>query len=205
MKKQTKLEFGKYYHIYNRGNNKEKIFNEDENYRYFMQLFMNYIIPISDLYTYCLLPNHFHFLLRIKREEELTNFSEKINKYRQKNIPWRFISQKFSNFFNSYAKSFNLVYNRYGSLFQERFGRIEVDSDEYYSELIYYIHFNPQKHGFVKDFREYPYSSYSEILSGTGTIVQREKVLSWFGGKDEFVKFHMDDHDQSDINNVIFE
>ena len=59
-----------YYHIYNRGNNREDIFVEDENYRFFLQRYLQYIEPIAYTYAYCLLPNHFNFLVRIRNVEE---------------------------------------------------------------------------------------------------------------------------------------
>ena len=63
-------------------------------------------------------------------------------------------SQHFSNLFNAYTKAINKAYGRTGSLFQDRFGRIQVTADAYFTNLIYYIHHNPQKHGLVDDFRE---------------------------------------------------
>lgn len=70
MKKEI-FEAGHYYHIYNRGNNKENIFIEERNYVYFLQLLKIYILPVADVYAYCLLKNHFHLLVRIKEEDEL--------------------------------------------------------------------------------------------------------------------------------------
>jgi len=54
------LEFGRIYHIYNRGNNRENIFVQERNYAYFLKLWTKYIDPIDDTYSYCLLRNHFH-------------------------------------------------------------------------------------------------------------------------------------------------
>jgi REP element-mobilizing transposase RayT len=64
------LQHGQYYHVYNRGNNRENVFVEERNYRYFLKLYANYIEPIADTYAYCLLRNHFHLLVRIKTVEE---------------------------------------------------------------------------------------------------------------------------------------
>lgn len=64
------LQYGQYYHIYNRGNNQENLFREERNYRYFLKLYASYIEPIADTYAYCLLRNHFHLLVRIKTVEE---------------------------------------------------------------------------------------------------------------------------------------
>jgi putative transposase len=68
----TPLQYGQYYHIYNRGNNRENIFFEERNYRYFLRLYVKYAEPVADTYAYCLLRNHFHFLVRIKTVGEQT-------------------------------------------------------------------------------------------------------------------------------------
>ena len=93
--------------------------------------------------------------------------------------------------FQQLRKSINKAYGRTGSLFQKRFGRILVTSDGYFTALVRYIHFNPQKHGFG-DFREYPYSSYQAMLSDKATRLKRDVVLEWFGDRAAFVEFHED-------------
>jgi REP-associated tyrosine transposase len=100
------------------------------------------------------------------------------------------VYQVFSNFFNAYTKAINKAYGRTGSLFEHPFGRIEVTSEAYYSRLIIYIHRNPQKHGFVTDFRDWPYSSYHALLSAKPTHLNREDVLNWFGDLDNLVATH---------------
>ena len=62
----TPLEYGEYYHIFGRGNNREKIFFEERNYPYFLSLYGRYIVPVADTYAYCLLRNHFHRLYRCR-------------------------------------------------------------------------------------------------------------------------------------------
>jgi putative transposase len=181
MTKPVPLLHGKYYHIYNRGNNRENIFVEDRNYRHFLQLYAKYVEPIADTYAYCLLRNHFHFLVRIKTVEE-----QEVHRVSK---PLR-ISQQFGNLFNAYAKAINKAYDRTGSLFQNPFGRIEVDSDAYFIWLVIYIHQNPKKHGFVDDFRAWPHSSYRTLLSTRPTRLQRGEVLAWFDGEDNFVALH---------------
>jgi putative transposase len=64
------LQPGCYYHIYNRGNNRENIFFEKENYSYFLKLYFKHIESIADTYVYGLLQNHFHFLVKTKTVEE---------------------------------------------------------------------------------------------------------------------------------------
>jgi len=65
------LETGKMYHLYNRGNNRENLFYKKENYHYFIRQFDKYLSSFVDVYAYCLLPNHFHFLIKIKEEDEI--------------------------------------------------------------------------------------------------------------------------------------
>ena len=123
------LDFGEYYHIYNRGNNYESIFIEVKNYNYFLKQFKKHLLPITDLYTYCLIPNHFHLLIRVKTIDELMSFHSDIEHLEGISKSHLFISRKFSNFFNAYSKAINKAYNRRGSLFQERFGRIKIDKN----------------------------------------------------------------------------
>ena len=66
MNRLTPLEFGEYYHIFNRGVIGENIFREERNYLYFLRLYGKYIEPIADTFAYCLLRNHLHLLVRIK-------------------------------------------------------------------------------------------------------------------------------------------
>ena len=173
------LQWGQTYHIYNRGINRENLFVEERNYRYFLQLYGQHVAPIADTYAYCLLRNHFHLLVRIK---DLTDLEDP--------AAAKPPSQHFSNLFNAYAKAFNRAHDRSGSLFQRPFGRIEVTSDAYFAWLVVYIHHNPEKHGFVDDFRDWPYSSYHAHLSDKPTQLQREEVLGWFDGPKGYTMAH---------------
>lgn len=203
-KKNTdQLEPDTFYHIYNRGINGTSIFLEDKNYAFFLTKYAQYINPVADTYAYCLLKNHFHFLIRTKPviNVEVKNLDRVIySGYKPCQgctlnpvnfpEPGQVISKKFANLFNSYSQSFNKMYSRTGGLFETLFRRIKVTTEEYFTRLVYYIHFNPQKHGFVDDFREYPYSSYSSHLSNKETKLKREEVFKWFGDKEEYKRCH---------------
>jgi hypothetical protein len=76
MSKPIPLEHGKFYHIYNRGINRQSIFFEDRNYRYFLRLYMKHVLPVADTFAYSLLGNHFHFSVRIKTVQELTGLDD---------------------------------------------------------------------------------------------------------------------------------
>lgn len=198
MQASTPLEYGHYYHIYNRGNNRENIFFEERNYHYFLKLYVKYIVPVADTYAYCLMKNHFHFLVRIKTVEEISQTSAVVETAEvwdetaevSETSAVLKPNQQFGHLLNSYAKAINKAYQRTGSLFQSRFGRIRVNSDRYFIHLITYIHQNPQKHGFVEDFRTYPYSSYSAIRYQKESRVKTDEVLAWFGGLDSFNRCH---------------
>ena len=66
----ARLQHGQAYHIYNRGNNQENIFVEERDYQHFLRLYSKYIEPIGDTYAYCLFRPHFHFIVRMKTEQE---------------------------------------------------------------------------------------------------------------------------------------
>lgn len=196
MQKLAPLEFGKYYHIYNRGINRGNIFFETRNYGYFMELYAKYIEPIADTFAYCLMPNHFHFLVRVKLAQEQTFEVCQTSKVYSP-------TQQFSNLFNAYAKAINKAYGRTGSLFEGRFGRIPVTSQAYFTRLIVYIHHNPQRHGFVHDYRDYPYSSYTTLLTAKPTRLKRGQVVEWFGNQDSFRTLHQTNPDFRPIQYLI--
>ena len=166
-----KKEEGKYYHLYNRGNNKEKIFYQEENYSFFLAKFKAYLIPHVDVFSYCLMPNHFHFFIRIN---DLPAFENGIK-----------------NFFISYAKAINKKYSRVGSLFQGRYKVSEIESDVYFTRIITYIHQNPSIGEAKIQMDEYKFSSYAAYLAPQkNSLLKRAEVVDWFGGLQEFVKCH---------------
>ncbi len=179
------LRLGQYYHVYNRGNNRANLFVEDRNYRYFLQLYSKHIGPVAETYAYCLLRNHFHFLVRIKDEEHLAGLQD------LPGAPSAKPSQAFSNLFNAYARAYNRACGRTGALFQRPFGRKQITSDAYFAQVVIYIHQNPQKHKFVSDFRDWPYSSYHAHLSAKPTQLNRAEVLAWFSTTEGFVSAHL--------------
>lgn len=163
------------YHIYNRGINGEAIFMNDENKKYFLKLLDKYLTDKSSLHAYCLMNNHFHFLLTVDVEDDK-------------------ITQALSNLFNAYAKAFNKANSRTGSLFEKHFKRIKVSNEEYLRQLIVYIHLNP-KHHFNLDFETYKYSSYQAFLSDKETKLNRDESLKLFGDKDNFIFVHNQKND----------
>lgn len=190
MEVKTPLLHGQYYHIYNRGNNSSPIFFESENYHHFLRLYAKYISPIADTYAWCLMKNHYHFLVRIKELNEIiaSDLTYKTTEKPKIIEPYR----QFSHLFNAYTQAVNKRYNRTGSLFESKYERKPVTSESYFKQLIFYIHNNPVHHGLVKEMGLYPWSSFHSILEDQLTVVNREEVLGCFGGRGNFIDYHRD-------------
>jgi putative transposase len=174
---------GKYYHIYNRGTNRENIFQDQNDYTDFLENYPVYLSDILQTLAFCLLKNHFHLLAYINENVIVQRKDGKGN------IKLN-ASKQLGHFFNAYAQTFNHKYERTGSLFESPFHRKSVTSEAYLSSLIFYINTNAEKHGFVKDFKEWPFSSYHSILNNESTFINSEWLFNWFGGKDGFIKYH---------------
>ena len=198
-----------YYHIYNRGINSEDLFKQERNYSYFLSKYAQYLLLVVDTYAYCLMKNHFHLLIKVKDQNTLDCFYNTIinvNTIGQGLHSADFVvSKQFAKLFSSFTQSINLSVNRTGSLFETPFKRIEITSETYFTTLIWYIHFNPQKHGFINDFREYPHSSYHAHLSNQLTKLKRNEVIDWFGNSENYKDFHNTFQNELCINSYIIE
>ncbi len=163
-----------HYHIYNHGNAADNLFIEEDNYFYFLKRYAEYISPIADTYAYCLMPNHFHFIIKIKdiNKDNLTG-KVQIEKH---------IIQQFSNFFNAYTKAFNLKYKRNGRLFLQNFKRKEIDDKLYLKKAINYVHQNPLHHGFVININDWKFTSFHAINSIQNSNISKLDVIELFGG-----------------------
>ena len=187
----TLLEYGKFFHIYNRGINACNLFQENENYEYFLHLYEKYILPVADTFAWVLMKNHFHFLVRIKAEKDIpfmgeppeglknpsgsgTNLSES---FRPERVSKKYTpTNQFGHLFNAYTKAINKRYHRTGSLFEHPFRRIQVTFNNQLKYMVYYIHHNPIHHGFCEHFLDYPWSSYLTTLSPKKTKLSSNEV-----------------------------
>lgn len=192
------LEFGKYYHIYNRGINSENLFKENRNHAYFLVLYNKHIDPIAETFAWCLLKNHFHLLVRIKTFEEILHTHEDYEIKRI--IPPH---QSFGNLFNAYTKAINKGYNRHGALFERPFKRKLIDNDVYLQSVIKYIHYNPVNHGFCQHPIEYPWSSYQTCISEKPTKLKREKGISFFQGIEELKNSHLNNENFNSLEDFL--
>ena len=174
--KTVPLESSKYYHFFNKGNNKENIFVEDENYYYFLRLIDKYLIPIIDLYSYCLLPNHFHLVFRIKDEKDLPVDYQMNNKE---------LYRAFSNLFNAYTKAFNKRYNRTGNLLKKHPVKNLIDSERYLRNTILYVNTNPDHHN-IGNSLDYDFSSYKQLILGNSSILKQDIIIYLFDDIENF-------------------
>ena len=182
-----------FYHIYNRGINSAPIFINQENYYFFLIKFSKYLDPICDVYAYCLMPNHFHFLIKIKSETDLEAFAKqelKIKTETKKGLHSfeNVFSKQFAKFISSYSQAFNKVSNRHGSLIESPFKRIKIESEGYLKNLIIYIHQNPSS--LKVDFKTYKFSSFGAMLSNKNTKIKRKEVIEFFQDNQNYIFCH---------------
>ena len=190
------------YHIFNHANGFENIFTEDENYRFFIEKYQQYILPIAETYAYCLLPNHFHLVVRIRRREVLeevfrnfksTNFSKVQNFGKVEvtdNMIEYYISKQFANLFSCYTQSFNKVNKRRGSLFLQNFRREPIENKAYFLNAVIYTHRNPVHHAFCDRYTDWSYTSFCEIKEHNSQLIEVDKLLRIFGGLVSFIDLH---------------
>lgn len=182
------IEEGYFYHIYNRGNNGGNVFLQEINYYYFLKLLRKYIVPVADVYAYCLMENHFHFLFKIKNFEEV-NFKDlkysTVNKAKVVNF-----SSQFSHFLNAYSQAINKKYERSGSLFEKPFERKKIENEDYLKQVILYINCNPLKHKITDSLESFKWSSYKSHLSTQKTNIKRTEVIQLFDNLENFILCH---------------
>lgn len=219
-----KIDYGNYYHIYNRGTDGMVIFRKDDDYLHFLSLISIYLEPIAEIFAYALMGNHFHFLLRIKDENEIGYLHPKYAKSDKLNLKWKTFFLKdvpkkqknnfrkkpipenmFQHLFLTYAKRFNKKHNRTGSLIEHPFKRIHVDNEKYLKRLILYIHNNPVKHGICNSTVEYPWTSYLSIISNKPTKLSRDFVIDLFDSKANYRSLHEKPDSFNDIDFLLFE
>jgi putative transposase len=151
------LQAENFYHIYNRGNNRQTIFFERDNYVYFLRLVKEHLITnVVDIVAYCLMPNHYHFLVYLKDET---------------------LSDAMKSLSLSYTKAINKRFNRSGVLFQGRFQSIHVAQTDYLIHLSRYIHLNPVKAGLVQQPGEWEFSSYLEYAGLRGGTLPKIEYI----------------------------
>jgi len=174
---------GSYYHIYNRGNNRQTVFFETDNYLYFLRGIKKHLLPVVDLISYCLMPTHYHLLTRVK---DFRNQTSEVSKTSE-------VSFAMQKLLISYTKAVNKRFDRVGSLFQGAFQAKPITNSQQLLHLCRYIHANPVKDELVADPADWPYSNYLEwIGEREGKLVDHEFVQSQFTSPKEYRNFVLD-------------
>jgi putative transposase len=191
---------GQFYHVFNRGVEKRTTFIDRRDYNRFIDS-LNYYRPkdqhvrfsfknrdkiikegeirssplLAEIVSYCLMPNHFHLLLRQVTDNGITKFLSKLS--------------------NSYTKYFNTRYKRVGPLFQGSFKAVRIESDEQLVHVCRYIHLNPLIDYLVKDLREYTHSSYLEYLGIKEGFCHKSYIMDNFSSPEAYEKFVLNQED----------
>lgn len=188
---------GEYYHLYNRGLEKQNLFAGNREYSRFIEAIFYYQIQspkpkfsmrngpkmspvdeskkIMDILCYCLMPNHFHLLVKQIQEGGISEFMRKISE--------------------STTKYRNTKYNRQGPLFQGAFKAVHIETDEQLVHVSRYIHLNPLVALMVKDLQAYPWSSYSTFIGLDNQPVAKKEILGFFKSPKAYEKFVLDQAD----------
>ncbi len=184
-----------FYHIYNRGSEKRPIFENQRDYQRFLKTLIYYQIEgpkprfskfpslaitkldenrkLVEILAYCLMPNHFHLLLKQVRDKGITEF--------------------LSNLSNSYTKYYNTKYNRVGHLFQSEFKAVIMESNEQLLHVSRYIHLNPLVSGLAKNLEQYKWSSYQEYINKNNKgFCAKEEILGHFKNPQNYQQFVLD-------------
>ena len=175
-----------FYHFYNRGNNRQAIFFESDNYLYFLSGIKKYLVPVASIINYCLMPTHYHILVRVKRQTSEAPKNGETSEVSSREVSLQ-VSRAMQKFLISYTKAINKRFSRIGALFQGQFQARPIQSYTHLLNLCVYIHGNPVKDGLVTTPEDWIYSNYLEWLGlRDGTLVDREFIQENFGSHLEY-------------------
>ncbi len=165
------FEKNNYYHIFNRGCNKDIIFFNEGNYLYLVRKMKKTYKKFGvNIIAYCLIPDHYHFLVQQKSE-----------------IP---LSDWIKTLFIGYTQAVNIQQKRKGTLFEGRAKHLLIDKDNYLIHLMRYVHYNPVAAGLVAKPEDWKYSNYPECIGErNGEMYDKEFILESFGSQEEYRKF----------------
>lgn len=189
---------GEFYHIYNRGLEKQDILTNQRDHSQFIKTIFYYQIQdpkpkfssyrqsktfpidsskkIVDIICYCLIPNHFHLLIKQLQDGGISEFMRR--------------------FTHSYTKYRNVRHNRQGPVFQGIFKAVHIESEEQLIHISRYIHLNPLVSLLTRDLKLYPWSSYLEYIGmRDNPAVKKEEILQLFKSPKDYEKFVLDQAD----------
>jgi REP element-mobilizing transposase RayT len=175
---------GQYYHFYNRGNNRQAIFFERDNYLYFLRRLKRYLSGYAEILAYCLMPTHYHILARVRSQQPQTSEVLKTSEVYSASKSVSLAMQKLGI---SYTKAINKRFDRVGALFQGQFKGKPIENYNHLLNLCVYIHANPVKDGLVFLPEDWEFSNYLEWMNlRAGTLVNREFISENFGAPEDY-------------------
>ena len=187
------FETGHLYHIYNQGNNRQKIFFKDENYLYFLKKIRKHILPHADILAWCLMPNHFHLMIYVHDVSSISGGATPSRTPTSSNMN---INKSIGVLLASYTRAINIQEKLTGSLFRDKtkaecltksqgitpsfFGsqiNVRIPEKEYPIVCWNYIHDNPVKAKIVDKAEDYLYSSYPDFIGlRDGKLVNKNRA-----------------------------
>ncbi|MBN2728315.1 MAG: transposase [Bacteroidales bacterium] len=191
------IEYGKFYHVFNRGNNKDIVFFDKDDYKYFLELYKIFVSSVATTHSWCLMKNHFHFLVQIKEQNEIGYLNPKFAKSNDLKTKWstsKTLSEppssdaerswkkpkpglQFRHLFSTYTVYINRKYGRTGSVLEKKYEKKIISDYNYLTEAILYINNNPVKHGIVKSAERYKWSSIHEIVNHENSVIENFELL----------------------------
>lgn len=174
-----------YYHIYNRGAHKQLLFQEADNYLFVIRKLKHYCQQLHlAMIAYCLMPNHYHFLVR-----------------QDGDFPAGLLPQRI---FNSYSKAYNKKYGHDGTLFTDHYHIKQIEETSHLLHLCRYIHGNPVKDGLVSNPSDWEYSNFKEYLGRRkGSLFDPGFLLDYFQDERDYFNFVMVDLESRNLPKVL--
>jgi putative transposase len=183
-----------FYHVYNHASGERNIFRSHSDYQDFLEKYNKYFKYLFGNLGYCLMPNHFHFLLVVKKEDEIKEClkrdvdSNAKEKYLSGDIELsELISDQFRRLFSAYSLKYNIKYKTRGQLFLNRHKRILINPETRLNYMLCYIHHNPTHHKFRSEYGNWPYCSYQKYIYNDQDYAE---YLDMFGGLEKFQEMH---------------
>ncbi len=196
------FEDGKIYHIYNMGNYSQQVFFNDENYLYFLRKYRAEVSPYCMTLSYCLMPNHFHFLILATEKSEKYLVKTKI----------QMLSRKFGNLLSSYSQAINKQQKTKGSVFRQRtkakslsqFITYPTRKQNYLLTCFLYIHQNPVVSGIVDKPEQWAFSSYLDFAGlRKGTLCNINKAFEFLNiDQNTFIYLNSENIDPDEIKYI---
>ncbi len=184
--KKVILEPGRCYHVYNCAAGVDPLFNDEDDRSFFMDLYRNHVSTVAETFAYCLLPDHVHFLVKIR--------DGVAGPYKQ-----------FAILFNAYSKGWNRRRDRRGKLFRFKLKRVEVRRDAIFRDLVRYINLNPCRHGLTRNPAHFRYCSYNATVRSSRTMINRDELIGRFGGRNQLAEAFTEQPDEFHLKKYILE